>query len=409
MKIVQVYNQQRSTFGGEESVIDTVRHVLERNGHSTVLLMRSSRGLERSLFRKMRIAVTGVYNRSAYIEMQHFLNDEQPDIVHVHSVYPNWSPSILVACQSKNIPVVFHVHCHILTCPNWYHLRNGKLCNRCFAGKEQWCLLTNCRNSIAESTAYALRSLVARKARLFQKNVSLFVAVSDFLRQRLITAGYSAAQIEVLHNAVCCTNGSALESVGPSGEYFGYAGRLSIEKGVDTLIEAARICGLPVRIAGEGPELDRLRAIAPSNVTFLGRLPRRDIQTFYQQSRGIVVPSRCYEAFCLSAAEAMIEGRPVIASRIGALPELIQNNLTGVLVEAGNVRQLADSMLLLWRDERLRSKLGKSAKTWAETHWGEDIFYRRLIGIYERAAALLHKGVDKRADTIARGRLARSA
>jgi glycosyltransferase involved in cell wall biosynthesis len=393
MKIAQVYNQQRSSFGGEETVIDTIRRVLERNGHATSMLMRSSRGSERSLLSKVSIAVTGVYNLSAYGDMQQFIDDERPDVVHVHSVYPNLSPSIFAACRAAGVPVVFHVHCHILTCPNWYHRRNGQICNRCVGGNEQSCLLTNCRGSLPESAAYAFRSFIGRKFGLFQKNVSLFIAVSHSLRDRLVSAGYPADQIEVVHNAVCA-DPSVGRSSGTSGEYIGYAGRLSIEKGVDTLIEAARICGLPVCIAGDGPELDRIRGMAPPNVIFLGRLARRDMQTFYDSSRFIVVSSRSDETFSLAVAEAMIHGKPVIGCRIGALPELIRSGDTGLLVETDNVGELAEAMSLLWNSKQLCEKLGIAAKMWAQAHCSEDLFYKRLMTIYKRAIGMAPSSRD---------------
>lgn len=387
MKIVQVYNQQRSLFGGEEAVVNSIRRVLERHGHATSVLMRSSRGSEQSLASKVNIAVQGVFNPFAYRDMQLFLDDQQPDIVHVHNVYPNYSPSILAACRAKGVPVIFHVHCHILTCPNWFHLRDGKICNRCFGGHEQWCLLTNCRGSLSESAAYTFRSIVARKFGLFQRNVTLFVAVSHFVRDRLVAAGYPAGQIEVVQNSVSRKDSPA-PNAGTDGEYIGYAGRLSPEKGVDTLVEAARKCNLPIKIAGDGPLMEKLRTSAPPNVEFLGRLEYEKLQDFYHRSRFIVAPSRSYEGFPLAAAEAMMHGKPVIASNIGALPELIENGVRGLLVETGDELALAQSMRLLWEDERLCARLGAAAKVWAEEHCHEDVFYKRLMAVYERAIGL---------------------
>ena len=387
MKILQVYNQQRSLFGGEEAVVDTIRRVLERNGHTTSLLMQSSRGAERSLAGKVNMAVQGVFNLTAYKNMRRLLAREQPDLIHVHNVYPNFSPSILAACRTMGVPTVFHVHCHILTCPNWYHLRNGNACDLCFGGHEQWCLLTNCRGSLPESAAYAVRSFVARKMGLFQKNATLFIAVSHFLRDRLIAAGYPQGQIEVVRNAVSAS-GSDASSAGAEGGYIGYAGRLSPEKGVDTLVEAARLCGLPVKVAGDGPEMEKLRASAPPNVEFLGRLDRDNLGEFYRQSRFIVVPSRSYEGFPLVAAEAMLHGKPVIACRIGALPELIESGVNGLLVETDDRAAFASSMRALWDDAPLCARLGAAAQTWARDHCHEDVFYTRLVAVYDRAIAL---------------------
>jgi glycosyltransferase involved in cell wall biosynthesis len=384
MKVLQLYNQQRSLFGGEESVINVMRSVLERHGHRTSVSMRSSRGIEKSPIRKIAAGASGIFNLSAYYEMRKLAATEQPDVVHVHSVYPSFSPSVLMAFRRERVPTVLHVHSHILTCPNWYHLRKGKVCDLCFGGKEHWCLLTNCRGSVPESAAYALRSVIARRLKLFRNNTTLFVTVSQFLRERLIKAGFPENQIEVLPNAVPSEK-SELVSLGGSGTYIGYSGRLSFEKGVDTLVEAARQCGLPLKIAGDGPDMAELRRIAPSNVEFLGRLSGSDLNSFYERSRFLVMPSRSFEGFSMSVTEAMMKGKPVIASRIGALPELIKDGVNGLLVEVDNVGQFADRMSLLWANTQMCRQFGTAARSWAESFCNEELFYQRLMGIYDRA------------------------
>jgi glycosyltransferase involved in cell wall biosynthesis len=252
--------------------------------------------------------------------------------------------------------------------------------------------LTNCRNSFPESALYAFRSFVARRFRLFSGNVTLFIAVSNFLRDRLILAGYPAERIEVVQNAVS-VGAQADNSDRSGGSYIGYAGRLSFEKGADTLVEAARICRLPVKIAGDGPEMDRLRALAPPNVEFLGRVKQGSIAEFYSRSRFTVVPSRSYEGFPLAAAESMMHGKPVIGSRIGALPELIQDGGTGLLFGVDNPKELALKMRLLWEDQGLCIHLGNAAGLWAKTHCQLNVFYERLMTVYERAIRLAKDGL----------------
>jgi glycosyltransferase involved in cell wall biosynthesis len=388
MNILQIYNQQRSQFSGEESVIDTVGSILERHGHKTVKFVRSSRGMENSPFRKMKVGMSGVFNPSAYRSVRTRLQADRPDIVHVHNVYPNFSPSIFAACRREHVPAVFHVHSQILTCPNWNHLRNGKVCELCCGGREYWCIVKNCRGSLAESASYALRSAVARMLKLFANNVTLFVTVSQFLRHRLINAGFPENRIEVLPNTISSVHSGGI-GVRIAGSYIGFTGRLSSEKGVCTLIEAARRCELPVRIAGDGPERAVLERNAPRNVEFMGHLAGQELRAFYQNSRFIVMPSRCFEAFGLSAAEAMMYGKPVIASRIGALPELVEDGVTGKLVDVDNVTQLAECMRTLWGRRDLCESYGAAARSWAEAACSQELYYHRLISIYERASRLV--------------------
>lgn len=385
MKILQLYNQQRSTFGGEATVIENTTRILEQRGHRVKIAVRSSRGIESSFVKKAKAAVNGLYSFSGASEVKKLIASEHPNVVHVHGIYPQWSPAIFVACRRLGVPTILHVHCHYLTCPNWYHLRDGKVCELCFGGREYWCVLTNCRGSYAESVAYTLRSFMARKLRLVTDNVTVFLAVSEFLKQRLVMSGIPAGQIEVLHNAV--PDGEKLANNGTCerGAYIGYCGRLSAEKGVNTLLEAARRTSLPVRIAGDGPERRALERNAPPNVRFLGYLDRIGIERFYDGCRFLVVPSLSFEGFPMSVVEAMATGRPVIGSAIGAIPEIIDHGETGFLFDPGNVQELANRMSALWENPGQCHKLGEAARSRTRMRCSEDLYYSKLMRAYQRA------------------------
>jgi glycosyltransferase involved in cell wall biosynthesis len=174
MKIVQLFNRARSGFGGEETVIINTTAIMKQRGHQVIDAIRSSSGIGDSMPRKIAAAINGVYSFSAVSEMERLVEAERPDVVHAHNIYPQWSPSVLRACRKLGVPTVLHVHCHYMTCPNWYHMRNGQICQLCCGGKEYKCLTTNCRDSYTKSAAYFLRSYVARKFRLFVDNVNLF-------------------------------------------------------------------------------------------------------------------------------------------------------------------------------------------------------------------------------------------
>ena len=162
--------------------------------------MKSSRVLENSILKRMNAFWGGVYNIRAYYEMRRAFEQDRPDIVHVHSVYPMFSPSILVACRRTNVPVVMTVHSHNLTCPTWYHLYKGRVCEDCVGGHEYRCVLKNCRNNILESSAYALRSSVARRFRFFHDNVNVLIVMTPFAKAKLLQAGFREDQIAVVPN-----------------------------------------------------------------------------------------------------------------------------------------------------------------------------------------------------------------
>lgn len=384
MKLLQLYNQFSSLCGGEEDGVRLRAVVFEKNGWDVKLMMRTSRGLEKSVFRKIRAFGSGIYSFAEYKIMSRALQADRPDVVHAQNLYPLFSPSVLVACHRLGVPVVMSIHNYNLTCPSWYHLYKGNVCNRCLDGREYWCVLRNCTGSIFKSIGYALRSAVARKWGLFKNNVTFFVALTKFAKERLVEAGFSEARILVVPNMI-----SIPESVtDPScGQYIAYAGRISPEKGIERLLEAAaRLPDLEVRLAGDGPIMPQLIKQAPPNVTFLGRLDSENMGAFYQNARFSVVPSLCFEAFGRVAAEAMSHGLPVIASRIdGGLSEIVDEGVTGLFFEPGNSEDLANKMKLLWGNPKLCRQMGRAGREKAIREYSEDVYYRRLMAVYEMA------------------------
>lgn len=386
MKLLQVYNQYRSLFNGEEMVVNQTADLIEKHGGTAKLLMRSSRSLESGFSAKVNAFWNGMYSREAYKEMKHVLHEERPDVVHVHNLYPLFSPSILVACRDAGVPVVMSIHNQQLTCPKSDHLYRGKICERCIDGSEFNCVLQNCRDNILESVAYAARSAYARKRRMFHDNITLFIALSDFSRQRLIQAGFEAERIVVLRNM-------AEEVDTPTdparGECAIFAGRMSPEKGVDTLLEASRLLPeCPVHLAGDGPTFDHMQAIAPANATLLGGLDRPAMEQLYRRARFLVLPSVTYEMCPLVILEAMSYGLPVITSRIGGQHELVEEGVTGLLFDPGDAQDLAAQMRQLWNDPDLCRRMGEAGREQARTEYSESAYYDRLLAVYNRAIAM---------------------
>lgn len=391
MKVLQVYNEQRARFGGEPTVIEVTTRVLSQRGHQSRLIMKSSRVLETSILKRLNAFLGGVYNVWAYREMRRLITKDRPDIVHVHSVYPMFSPSVLVACRRMNVPVVMTVHSHILSCPTWYHLHKGRVCEECVGGHEYRCVLKNCRNNILESFAYALRSSVARSFRLFHDNVDVLIALTPFGKAKLVGAGFRADQIAVVPNPACAREAATDPSV---GEYVAFAGRISPEKGIDTLLmAAARMPDVPFKVAGDGPVLEEMKAKAPQNVEFVGRLEPKELSEFYQRSRMLVVPSVCFEQFPMVVLEAMGRALPVIGSRIGGLPEIIEEDHTGSLFEPGNAENLAQHVRRLWEDPQLCRRMGIAGRQKVLREYTEDVYFNNLMAVYQTAIQRSRSGV----------------
>jgi glycosyltransferase involved in cell wall biosynthesis len=391
MKVYQVYNEQRSRLGGEPAVVDTTMCVLAKNGHESRLVMKSSRLLEGSIMKRINAFWGGIYNIRAYHEMRRLLKSDRPDVVHVHSVYPMFSPSILVACRRAGVPVVMTVHTHNLTCPAWYHLYKGRVCEDCLGGHEYRCVLKNCRENIFESSGYALRNTFARVFRLFHDNVTMIIVMTRFAKERLMGAGFREDQIVVVPHAT-----SVIETVveRPAGEYVAFSGRISPEKGVDVFLSAAaRMPDVLFKVAGDGPARSELMAKAPRNVEFVGRLGFDDLVAFYQRSRILVAPSLWFEPFGMVVVDAMALGVPVIASRIGGLPDVVDDGVTGLLFEPGNREALVDQLHLLWNDPERCRQMGKAAREKVLREYTQDAYYHNLIAVYQTAIQRCRDGV----------------
>ena len=357
------------------------RDVLQKHGHFVRMLERDSRTIA-TVRDKVTAFASGMYSPAAKREMSDILVRDRPDVVHVHNLYPLFSPSVLVACHQSSVPVVMTLHNYALTCPAWHHVRGGAVCQRCLGGSEHWCVIHNCRENIFESIGYALRAATSRTLGLLVDNVTFFIVLTEFARHQLLNAGFENKQIIVIPNGVSLPDCLADPS---TGTYVGFVGRLSPEKGIGTLLDAARSTGLPVRIAGDGPDRPQLGRQAPENVEFVGQLGRGAIDGFYQKARYVVVPSKSFEGFPLAIVESMSQGLPVIASRIGGLPEIIEDGVTGFLFEPGNAEDLSIKMRLLWENSVLCRQMGQAGQQKVLRKYTEDIYFRNLMAAYQKA------------------------
>lgn len=382
MKLLQLYNQYRSLHGGEENVVWMTDGLMKSRGHDSRVLLRSSRGLDRSLWGKFKACAAAYYNRSAYREVARELAANRPDVMHVHNLYPMFSPAVLAAARRAEVPVVMTNHNYVLTCPMTHHLRHSQVCEKCLGGREYHCVLNNCRSNLAESFAYASRSWFARRRRYFLDCVDAYVVLTDFARRQLVRGGFDPEKISVIPNPVDLSHepGDA-----GSGGYVAFSGRMDHEKGVDTLLAAIReLPAIPVRLAGDGPLFEKLRTQAPSNCKFLGRLDAAQMNDFYHRARMVVIPSRWYEGCPLVVSEAMSHAVPLVVSRMGGLPDLVGDGECGLVFTPNNVQELRDRIESLWHDRARCRKLGAAGRAKAAAHYSEEVYYQQLMVIYEK-------------------------
>lgn len=379
MKILQIYNNYKSGGGGETRVVQTTERLLREAGHQVETLLRDNHGIS-TIGDKISAFVNGIYSVAAKRDAAEYLRAYRPDIVHVHNLYPLFSPSVLTACQESSVPVVMTVHNHGLTCPTGAHFRDGKICQSCLTGHEYRCLTNNCKQDWFQSAGYALRSMTARHLRLFEANVSTFIAISLSIRNQLLKGGYPAGKI------VHVPHGVALPDEGvdaAANKYVAYVGGLNSEKGVETILGAAPCLGdVPFKLAGTGANQKRMMETAPANIEFLGWQDRESLHRLYRNARFSVIPSVWWEPFGLVAVEAMSYGLPVIAARSGALEELVEDGVTGLLYDPGDIQGFASCVRELWANDELCRKMGRAARAKVVADYTEKKYLSRLLEIY---------------------------
>jgi glycosyltransferase involved in cell wall biosynthesis len=382
MNVLIVHNDY-GALSGEEAFLAAQKKLLEDRGHQVVHFRHSSAEIPRMRFGKVRAFFSGIYSFRSREKMHRLLLSARPDIVHIHNLYPFISPSILGVCRRMHVPVVMTVHNYRLICPTGLFMVRGQICQRCAGGHEYWCLLRNCTGGYAKSVGYAVRNFVARKWEFYRRNVARYMVLTDFQRQQLVQEGFPADRIDVIPNMVDST-GTAADPT--AGTYVGYVGRISPEKDLPTLMKAAEACAdIRFKAAGAYHGAPDLVGQRSNNFDFLGHLPREQLVPFYARSRMVVLCSVCYEGFPTTILEAMAAGKPVVCSRIGGLPEIVEEGVTGLLFRPGDAPDLTEKIRYLWERPDVCHQMGQAGREKVLREYSPQRFYERLMAVYETA------------------------
>jgi glycosyltransferase involved in cell wall biosynthesis len=328
---------------------------------------------------KVYHAVSFVHSSATVKKIEELIIQEKPQIAHLHNIYHQLTPSIIPVFKKYGIKIVLTLHDCKLVCPNYLALRKGQICTAC-QGEFFWKpFFLNCQNSRMHSLLLAVEAYW-HKWRKTYEDVDLFLTPSQFLAN-LISNRIASEKIRILHNGVdtdCCP-----PTFSDEGYYALYFGRLSREKGIFTLLQAHEQVAerVPLKIVGTGELEEELRIRYP-DVTFLGRKTGEELFDVVANAAFVIVPSECYENCSMAILEAMAFGKPVIASRLGGIPEQINDGETGMLFENGNVVELAEKMDLLFSDVRLREQMGRAARRKVEKEYALVDHNRQLLTIY---------------------------
>ncbi|MGC1778482.1 MAG: glycosyltransferase [Xanthobacteraceae bacterium] len=338
-----------------------------------------------SLAEKLVRAPRTIYSLQARRRIESLLERVNPRIAHVHNVYHHLSPSILSSLKTRGIPVVLTIHDPKLTCPARTLMVGSQPCERCRGGSFHHVVLNRCvKGSLLLSGVVMVESYVHRLLRLYESNVTRFVAPSRFILEKFLQWGWPRDRIMYIPNFVDI---GRFQPEAPIGRRFVYFGRLSKEKGGSTLLRAAAKAKQPLTLVGSGPEESELKRLAASldiDVHFAGLQHGDALAALVESARAVVVPSECFENAPLAVLEAYAAGRPVIGANIGGIPELVLEGRTGALFPAGDADALAATLghFAGMLDSQL-AEMGAAGRHWVEQEFSSTIYRNRMMALYE--------------------------
>lgn len=336
-----------------------------------------------SLATQVRSAFSFIHSREAVQKVTRLIRDEKPDVLHCHNIYHQLTPSIINAAARLKCPVVLTLHDYKPVCPVYTQVRRGEICTRCAGGRFESVLVRRCADGSLGHSALLWAEARYHAAIGSYRRVDRFIAPSRFMRDAVVRI-FGADKIVHIPNGI---DTSRIKVSDHDDDFVLYAGRLTREKGVETLLRAHAADGGAWRlvVAGTGPMLDELRARF-SRAEFTGHLTGPALQERLGRASLVVVPSEWPENSPLSVLEAMAHGKPIVASRIGGIPELVRDGESGLLFEPRNAGELSGRVRALLQDAGLRMRLGREARRLAETEYSLRRHGAALLSLYESLA-----------------------
>ena len=389
MRILQVHNFYRIP-GGECSVVHAEQRLLTEHGNTVDQFFCNSGSIDNSRLRdKFGLFLGITYNKRIFKEITAIVEATRPDIAHVHNVFPMMSPSVYDALKRSGVPVVQTLHNYRFLCPNGQFFVDDKVCEDCQKKGYMSAVRKQCvRGSRIMSAMYALAISRSWKSGIFPNAIDRFIALNKFVANKMVSGGVPRQKIAICGNYIESTATSVADKRG----YILYLGRLSREKGVETLIRSiSLIDGVVLKVAGSGPDekrlIDKAFELCGARVEFLGHINGTEKQRVISEALCTVVPSEWYENFPLSIVESMSLGTPVIASNIGGLPDMINHGINGMLFDAGNHIDLANCIRLLHENSEIASKMADESINAAISKFGPEEHYHQLMAIYHDAVS----------------------
>ena len=408
MRILLVNNFHHILGGGDKAYFNCI-DLLNKKGHDVIhfsakheknfpspfekyFVSNTNFSHDQSILSKVQTAKSYLNNSDAPKQLQLLIDEQKPDIAHLHIFQSRLSSSFLPVFKKNNIPVVMHVHEYKLLCPI-YKLKNnkGEICEKCCTGNFVNAAINKCnRASYLYSALAGFEAYYTNKKFNWLTHIDHFIMVSDFIKQKHIQY---YPQIESKSTGIYnFIDTELLEQNNAHKNYFIYTGRVSSEKGLLTLIKAwQKFPNKILKIVGGGDYLNVLKEFVKEkklgNVEFTGFVNHDELIKIVADAKFLVMPSEWYENNPLSVLESMALGTPVIGASIGGIPELVTGE-RGFLFQPGNVNDLAEVIEKAYAVSDNKYKAySDNCRKFIENNMNEDIIYRKMLNIYQN---LLH-------------------
>ena len=370
--------------GGEDSVLKQEIELLgsQHNELETYVVNNSC---IKSSWDKLKTAISVPFSFSQLLKIKHYLRNEQADIVHVHNYFPLLSPAIFFACKSVGTPVVHTLHNYRAICPTALLMHEGEVEERSLHSSSWWTVYNKVyRNSFWGTFALACMVEFHKKIGTWHSKVDRYIALTEFSKSKYIEAGWPAEKIVVKPNFIKDPF-PKLEIEQKQGGYALFVGRISKEKGVETLLSAWNKQTFPLKVVGDGPLKNLLTVSNNPAVEYLGPKAKDEVLDLIRNADFIIMPSTWYEGFPMVLVEAFACGTPAVVSRLGSMEEIVEDHVTGLHFQAGNPEDLASKSHQMIEKSSITKDMGANARREYLENYTPEKNYRLLMDIYQQA------------------------
>jgi glycosyltransferase involved in cell wall biosynthesis len=403
MKILQV-NARLFSGGGDAKYMFNLARVLETNGHAIAFFAMENKrnnpdpnsdlfpskinyrelNKEKSIADGFRVLSRAIYSREAQVKFRNLLHRIQPDVVHLHNIHAHLTPSIIFEASKQNIPVLWTLHDYKLICPNSHFLidQSGELCEACGRSSYYMPLVKRCKKgSLLASVMASIEAYIHMGLRIREK-VDAFICPSQFLRDKFLDRGFNPEKLYHLPNVLLDKEFKASSA---DDGYLLFLGKLEPIKGIRVLVEASRKAHqVDVVLAGtlDDSFREELYQLLPPNARYVGVLNGEELHQYLRKARAVILPSIWYENQPYTILEAFANAKPVIASDLGGMTELVTENERGLLVPPGDSEALANAMQYMASNPTEAKNMGENAYRYAKNNHPPGNHYTEIMNIY---------------------------